>query len=326
MLREADPALREEVARTLLDHMRRALAIDVQYFRDDFDTLQKASEERLTGPWVLSENDRPTVGTAYPYGSKPGMERSALFLSARGKFGKYLRRNMPDLRDLPLDDVQGIIEDLLKVLVDAELVHEVDATPERSGPAFRRQAERKRTGYRVSAAALVWHAGGGERGAVDPLARTYNQGEGPRVNPFFRDLYRTAAAELAGLFAREHTAQVPPEDRLDRERDFRTAELPLLFCSPTMELGVDISSLNAVLMRNVPPTPANYAQRSGRAGRSGQPAWWPRTAPRATATTSTTSAVPRTWWPARWRRRGWTSPTRTWSAPTSTPSGWRRRA
>ncbi len=272
VLRDADPALREEIARTLLDFMRRALAIDVQYFRDDFDTLQRASEERLTGPWVLSESDRPTVGTAYPYGSRPGMERSAQFLSARGKFGKYLRRNMPELRDLPLDDVQKVIEDLLKVLRDADLVREVDATPEHSGPAFRRRAAQKRTGYRVSAATLVWRAGNGERGAVDPLARTYSSGEGPRVNPFFRDLYRTAAAELAGLFAREHTAQVTPEDRLERERQFRSAELPLLYCSPTMELGVDISSLNAVMMRNVPPTPANYAQRSGRAGRSGQPA------------------------------------------------------
>ncbi|MFF7766073.1 protein kinase [Streptomyces massasporeus] len=274
VLRDADPALREEIARTLLDFMRRALAIDVQYFRDDFDTLQRASEERLTGAWVLSESDRPTVGTAYPYGSRPGMERSALFLSARGKFGKYLRRNMPELREqsVTLDDVQGVIEDLLTVLVDADLVREVDATPEFSGPAYRRRAAQKRTGYRVSAAALIWRAGNGERGAVDPLARTYSSGEGPRVNPFFRDLYRTAAAELAGLYAREHTAQVLPEDRLEREEQFRKAELPLLYCSPTMELGVDISSLNAVLMRNVPPTPANYAQRSGRAGRSGQPA------------------------------------------------------
>ncbi|MBP0456856.1 protein kinase domain-containing protein [Streptomyces montanisoli] len=272
VLRSADPALREEVAGALLDHMRRALAIDVQFFRDDFDTLQRASEERLTGPWVLGEGDRPAVGTAYPYGSRPGMERSALFLSARGKFGKYLRRNIPDLRQLPLDDVQAVIEGLLRVLTDKGLVHEVEVAPERSGPAFRRRAADKRTGYRVSAAALIWRAGDGERGVVDPLARTYSSGEGPRVNPFFRDLYKAAASDLAGLFAREHTAQVTPEDRLEREAQFRDARLPLLYCSPTMELGVDISSLNAVLMRNVPPTPANYAQRSGRAGRSGQPA------------------------------------------------------
>ncbi len=93
---------------------------------------------------------------------------------------------------------------------------------------------------------------------------------------------------------REHTAQVDQERREWREWRFRwgtedrqrLAEakdemrqagepdvfLPALFCSPTMELGVDISALNAVYLRNVPPTPANYAQRSGRAGRSGQAA------------------------------------------------------
>src|SRR5262249_29801688 len=93
-----------------------------------------------------------------------------------------------------------------------------------------------------------------------------------RVNPYFTGLYRNVASELAGLVAREHTAQVHPQVREEREEDFRTAELKLLYCSPTMELGVDIAGLNAVAMRNVPPTPANYAQRSGRAGRSGQPA------------------------------------------------------
>ena len=62
------------------------------------------------------------------------------------------------------------------------------------------------------------------------------------------------------------------EDREEREERFRTGDLPLLFCSPTMELGVDIAQLNLVNLRNVPPTPANYAQRSGRAGRGGQPA------------------------------------------------------
>ncbi len=74
------------------------------------------------------------------------------------------------------------------------------------------------------------------------------------------------------LEAREHTAQVASDDRQEREDRFRDADLPLLFCSPTMELGVDIAQLNVVNLRNVPPTPANYAQRSGRAGRGGQPA------------------------------------------------------
>ena len=92
------------------------------------------------------------------------------------------------------------------------------------------------------------------------------------TNRYFVDLYRSVSTALADIEAREHTAQVSYEQRLEREERFRSAELPVMFCSPTMELGVDISELNVVNMRNVPPTPANYAQRSGRAGRSGQPA------------------------------------------------------
>jgi len=270
-LRDADPALRAEVMKALLNEMRRSLAIDVSYFRDDFDALQRASEERLIDPWVLSAADKRRVGTAYPHPSRPGMDRSSLFLSARGKFGKYLRRTDGAFKKLDPDELQLVIGELLKVLAKADLVKEVADAPQRAG-RYRRSSAPAATGYRVAAQSLVWRAGRGETGAHDPLTRTYQSGDGPRVNTFFRELYQEAAVALSGLFAREHTAQVAPEEREKREEAFRKAELKLLYCSPTMELGVDISSLNAVMMRNVPPTPANYAQRSGRAGRSGQPA------------------------------------------------------
>ena len=70
----------------------------------------------------------------------------------------------------------------------------------------------------------------------------------------------------------EHTAQINYENRELREQRFRNGDLKVLFCSPTMELGIDISDLQLVHMRNVPPSPASYAQRSGRAGRKGDPA------------------------------------------------------
>ena len=40
-----------------------------------------------------------------------------------------------------------------------------------------------------------------------------------------------------------------------------------------MELGVDIAQLNLVSLRNVPPTPANYAQRSVAPAAAGSRRW-----------------------------------------------------
>ncbi len=67
----------------------------------------------------------------------------------------------------------------------------------------------------------------------------------------------------------EHTAMVPHAERERLENLFKgeSDALNTFVCTPTLELGVDIGQLDAVLMRNVPPLPANYWQRAGRAGR-----------------------------------------------------------
>ncbi len=67
----------------------------------------------------------------------------------------------------------------------------------------------------------------------------------------------------------EHTAMVPHGERERLENLFKgkSDAVNCFVCTATLELGVDIGALDAVLMRNVPPLPANYWQRAGRAGR-----------------------------------------------------------
>jgi ATP-dependent helicase YprA (DUF1998 family) len=65
----------------------------------------------------------------------------------------------------------------------------------------------------------------------------------------------------------EHSAQQPANRLAEYERQFKDGYLNLLSCSTTMEMGVDIGGISVVAMNNVPPHPANYLQRAGRAGR-----------------------------------------------------------
>lgn len=69
--------------------------------------------------------------------------------------------------------------------------------------------------------------------------------------------------------AREHSAQVPAQERESLEVAFKSGsdEVNTLVCTPTLEMGVDIGALDTVLLRNIPPLPSNYWQRVGRAGR-----------------------------------------------------------
>lgn len=72
------------------------------------------------------------------------------------------------------------------------------------------------------------------------------------------------------MLSAEHSAQVPRTLLTRSEKEFRQGQINVLHCSTTMEMGVDIGGLTGVVMNNVPPAPANYLQRAGRAGRRGE--------------------------------------------------------
>src|SRR5690606_13229093 len=126
-----------------------------------------------------------------------------LHLTGYGVYGKHLLKQKEFKRyGLSRDDATAIIRDLLDVTAMCGVL-----TMERDG-------------YQIKASSLLWRLGDG-KGAEDRLRKQVAADKGPRVNPFFQNLYREKAANLAGLQAREHTAQVTNEARGLRETQFR---------------------------------------------------------------------------------------------------------
>lgn len=265
-LQSAPAKRRVEAAKVLLDYMRRELAIKVDYLEQERqDRIKRASDQRLQSPWALEDEKLETNRLLFPRSKQRGKGNepwNGIYVSPRGGFGQFIGRTETlEINERLKDaDKDQIIRDLLEALRVAGIVERID-TGKTTGNA-----------YQINSASMIWKAGSGKRAFHDPIRVPKLPDIGGAVNEFFSELYRELALQLVGLEAREHTAQVPGEKREEREALFREAKLPILYCSPTMELGVDIAQLNVVNMRNVPPTPANYAQRSGRAGRSGQPA------------------------------------------------------
>ncbi|MEK0082974.1 DEAD/DEAH box helicase [Benzoatithermus flavus] len=267
----AGPETRCRLMRLVLDAMRRQLCIKTRYLdRLEQEQIRSRSHNLLKEPWGFSEDEEPEEAHLFvPVAEPPALRREfhGFFASSKSRLGRELGKAKhwggPDSAAFPgaltEERYRKIVDHLLGAMAQYGIVESTEL-----GALGR--------GWKVNADTLRWSLG-------DPEGDRPALGQRTIDNPFFCTLYRNVAAGLRAddrllhrLEAREHTAQVDAETREEREDRFRAGELPVLFCSPTMELGVDIAQLNTVFMRNMPPTPANYAQRSGRAGRSGQPA------------------------------------------------------
>ena len=278
-----DHDARVAAIKVLLEAMLEGLAIGTEALElAILDTVAQRSRSFLRGPWAID-------------GKEAIRERTTLFLKAPSKRFTGLREERMILRGGPRSRIARLLnrEGIIGAKLSGDdyllFLSNLVAFLAEEGLVTLASSDGDAEGWRLSASAVRLVPGEAAL-QVSPLG-----------NPYFHELYTRISDELAGnrssLFgmeSREHTAQVTQRQREWREWRFRFEDddrariaeceaeikesgesdqlLPALFCTPTMELGVDISALNAVYLRNVPPTPANYAQRAGRAGRSGQAA------------------------------------------------------
>ena len=219
LLQQASHAVRKEVYRVLLDHMRRWMAIRSQVLDTAvIEQLVAKSHSRLRSPWGFGNDEKPR-GARWLMIVAPTRRASTLRdmdLIVRGGsrsgLGRTLRSTTlwdgdPSIRDLDSNGFDRLVGDLLRVGATHGLVAE-ESTP------F------DQPGWRLNDACVLFQ-----------LGEASAEGGDSKRNAFFHDLYENLARMLRapmhplfGFEAREHTAQVDPDNREIREKRFRFGE------------------------------------------------------------------------------------------------------
>ncbi|MDP2897578.1 MAG: DEAD/DEAH box helicase [bacterium] len=264
------------LTRAILDRMRRQRAVTYPFFKEYLDPNKRKYRELQKDPYGLRVPDhgRNVIVFALnrPHhlkrrlegfyqenpksGSLPSLQRLAKrVVGTREGAELFLRRVVPLLRECE------ILEKIDPPIPQRERVPGVEAL-QIAKRVIRLVVPEQ--GYRCQACRF-WRphslptcpTPSCERGRLEP--------EEINRDHYYVRLYADGPPQR--LAVREHSAQVSPDDRAKLETRFKNGSLDVLVCTPTLELGVDIGPLLTAVLRNAPPTPTNYAQRTGRAGR-----------------------------------------------------------
>lgn len=267
-LARMQPEERKEFLHQIFDFFRKSYALSFTMLEPSLINQNTIKiKEKLRDPWTLENSDKieypahlrieKLARSAYSFYTESGGYQSV--------FGRYIKKTARDFDiDLKGKEVYNdFIYNLLNFLADAGWLIRKPAKTDSGEEVFV---------FQLKTDNIIWQKGDGRTIAADLIKKRSYKPLTPKVNEYFKRFYQIDFNTLKPVEGREHTGQINSQKRRDREKEFREGKIGALFCSPTMELGIDISDLSIVHMRNVPPSPSNYAQRSGRAGRSGQAA------------------------------------------------------
>ena len=253
----------------------------LDYFRRS-RTLYDPESEIFTKYWNegAKEVEQGYIPQLQPKGIKirrkstDGSDKIMQWLSDRGN---TVMQQIARKWGVPPRDIDSFLEGLFRILIEYDLLVSVQLKSNSGRPLPKLEGV-----YQINADRLrirphhgVWRCKNCRR--KTPRRHPYNRCPYWRCNGHFewvreeRDSYDLHLLDGAYSMLRteEHTAMVPNQQRERLENLFKGTSdaVNCLVCTPTLELGIDIGQLDSVLMRNVPPLPANYRQRSGRAGR-----------------------------------------------------------
>lgn len=263
---------RKEIVHQVLDYFRNLYAVDYDMLR--YENRSKVQDElnnflNKEKLWSLDKGEKIEVPNMLsPFGADKGPRETFIqSIGQASRLGRYIKHEFrkANLPQPNKDEYEEFIISLLDKLQELHYLRRETVQAEKG----------EKNSYQLILASVLWKKGDGINVPVDKTSYIALENDVEfKPHRYFQKLYQLDFSTLPKSYiGAEHTGQINNDLKIEREQKFNEAkELSALFCSPTMELGIDISSLNIVHMRNIPPGPANYAQRSGRAGRSGQSA------------------------------------------------------
>jgi len=215
---------REITLRTMLDEMRRQLAIDVNCLsRQRQEELRRRALEYLNESWAFDEDERLRYASWF---ALPNSERREgdFSLSRRSVLGRWLNRRLKQtLRREPTDkEYTDFVTAVAHALDQFGLTIQQQET----------RGNRKFSGITLRASALVWRLGDGIP-AIDPLRRFQVRDEAyedveRRPNEFFSESYQNALDSVRNVQGATHTAQITdPGVRKQRENQFKMGLFPV---------------------------------------------------------------------------------------------------